>query len=111
MNFFVRSFLKVFFVQLNHWQYLIHSSTLQTFFYQFMNADDIVVFLVKGRGSAPCCLGGLGGPQWGLLQISFPYDSLRNAQITFAIENNTFSKLLRLISNSYLQTKVLRIPL
>ena len=23
-----------------------------------------------------CCLGGLGGPQWGLLQISLPYDSL-----------------------------------
>ena len=30
----------------------------------------------NGRGSAPCCLGGLGGPQWGLLQISIPYDSL-----------------------------------
>jgi len=43
--------------------------------------NEALLFKSSGRlfhilRSAPCCLGGLGGPQWGLLQISLPYDSL-----------------------------------
>ena len=60
----------------------VHNGTSCSDFFSNIHSN------IQGRGSAPCCLGGLGDPQWGLLQISLPYDSLY-------IENWYFCKFIR----------------
>ena len=44
----------------------------------FHTLPDLYPQVDTGAGQCICCLGGLGGPQWGPMQISLPYVSLRN---------------------------------